>query len=96
LVKKNLKLKDLFKMENPYVICINNEDYKASLEFGKIYKIIKDNKAETNNFIRIIDESGEDYLYPKNYFISLKQSKTNSKAFEIEKNVLNKHFKKIA
>jgi hypothetical protein len=83
-------------MENPYVICINNEEYKSSLEFGKIYKIIKDIKAEANNFIRIIDESGEDYLYPKNYFISLKQSKTNSKTFEIEKNVLNKHFRKIA
>jgi hypothetical protein len=83
-------------MKISYEICINNEDYKASLEFGKIYKIIKDIKAEAKNFIRIVDESGEDYLYPKNYFISLKQSKTNSKAFEIEKNVLNKHFRKIA
>jgi|WetSurMetagenome_2_1015567.scaffolds.fasta_scaffold04034_3 hypothetical protein len=83
-------------MENSYVICINNKDYKSSLEFGKIYKIIKDIVAESKNFIRVIDESGEDYLYPKNYFISLKHSKTNLKAFEIEKYALNKYFKKTA
>jgi len=83
-------------MKNNYVICINNKGYEASLESGKLYKYVEDRIASSNNFIRIFDESGEDYLYPKNYFISIKTSKTNPKAFEIEKNVLNKLFRKIA
>ncbi len=51
------------------VICIQNEDYPASLEKRKIYESIPDPDAAKYNQIRVIDESGEDYLYPEEYFI---------------------------
>jgi len=53
------------------VICINNEDYPASLEKRKIYEAIPDPDAAKHHQIRVIDESGEDYLYPEEYFISV-------------------------
>ncbi len=52
-----------------FVICINNKDYEASLEKWKIYPIVKEN--EIQGYIRIIDESGEDYLYPEEYFLPI-------------------------
>jgi hypothetical protein len=54
-----------------FVICIQNGDYPASLEVRKIYRVIPDPAAATHRFLRIIDESGEDYLYPENYFIPI-------------------------
>ena len=51
------------------VICVRNENYPASLEKRKIYQAIPDNAAEKHGQIRVIDESGEDYLYPQDYFI---------------------------
>ena len=54
----------IVKKENktqPFAICINNEGYEASLEVGKIYRIISDEEASAHGYIRIIDESGEDY-----------------------------------
>jgi hypothetical protein len=55
--------------QQKFVICIENNDYPASLEKRKIYEIISDSDAEKNGYIRVIDESGEDYLYPAAYFI---------------------------
>lgn len=54
-----------------FVVCINNQDYSASLEVRKIYQVLPDLKANAHNMIRIIDESGEDYLYPNRYFIPI-------------------------
>ena len=54
---------------NRLVICVKNEDYPASLEKRKIYESISDSEAEKHGQIRVIDESGEDYLYPQEYFI---------------------------
>lgn len=51
------------------VICVENADYPASLEKRKIYEAIPDPDAAKNNQLRVIDESGEDYLYPEEYFI---------------------------
>jgi len=51
------------------VICVKNEDYPASLEKRKIYETIEDSAAEKHGQIRVIDESGEDYLYPQEYFV---------------------------
>ena len=51
-----------------FVICIRNDDYPASLEKRKIYLQVPDTEAEKLNHIRVIDESGEDYLYPEAYF----------------------------
>lgn len=52
-----------------FVVCIDNTDYEASLILQKIYEIIPDETAEQDDFIRIIDESGEDYLYHLSHFI---------------------------
>jgi len=58
------------------VVCINNEGYPASLEKRKIYVLLRDPAAEKRGLLRIIDESGEDYLYPRVFFrpIALPQS----------------------
>jgi hypothetical protein len=57
------------KLVNQLVICIKNDEYPASLEKRKIYESIPDSEAEKHGQIRVIDESGEDYLYPGEYFI---------------------------
>ncbi len=54
-----------------FVICINNQDYPASLERWKVYQTVADEKAEKRNLIRIIDESGEDYLYSASDFVAV-------------------------
>ena len=49
-------------------LCLNNEGYAASLEVGKVYPVIQDNEAASHGYIRVIDESGEDYAYTANRF----------------------------
>ena len=49
-----------------FVVCIT--DSESDLELRKIYQVLPDKSAEKDNYIRIIDESGEDYLYPSSYF----------------------------
>ena len=58
------------------VVCIDNEGYVASLEKRKIYVALPDRTAEKHGLLRIIDESGDDYLYPKAFFrpVALPQS----------------------
>ena len=62
------------------VICVKNEDYPASLEKRKIYEAIPDKAAEVHGQIRVIDESGEDYLYPQDYFIPVSLPKNVEEA----------------
>jgi hypothetical protein len=50
------------------VVCVSNEGYPASLERRKIYVALRDTAAERDGLLRIVDESGEDYLYPKAFF----------------------------
>lgn len=50
------------------VVCVNNEGYLASLERRKIYVALRDADAERHGLVRIVDESGDDYLYPKAFF----------------------------
>jgi hypothetical protein len=50
---------------------VRNRGYRASLEPRKIYRKIADAWAHTHKLVRIVDESGEDYLYPRNYFVSI-------------------------
>jgi len=58
------------------VVCIRNKGYPTSLETRKIYVSVRDSSAEEHGLIRIIDESGDDYLYPAGFFrpIALPQS----------------------
>jgi hypothetical protein len=53
------------------VVCINNDGYPASLEKRKIYLTLRDATADKHGLIRVVDESGEDYLYPKTFFRSI-------------------------
>ena len=48
--------------------CVRNGGYPASLELNKVYESLPDDAAEEHGLLRIVDESGEDYLYPKSYF----------------------------
>jgi len=57
-----------------FVICIENLDYPASLEKRKIYEVLPDSEADKIKQIRVIDESGEDYLFPAEYFVDAKLS----------------------
>jgi hypothetical protein len=50
------------------VVCVDNDGYAASLEKRKIYVVLRDAAADKHGMLRIVDESGEDYLYPKNFF----------------------------
>jgi hypothetical protein len=50
------------------VVCIENDVYPASLEKRKIYVALRDRAAEKHGLLRIIDESGDDYLYPESFF----------------------------
>jgi hypothetical protein len=59
------------KSEQIFALCIENRDCE-DLEKRKVYKIISDTAAENDGYIRIIDESGEDYLYPQAYFVLIK------------------------
>jgi len=53
----------------PFALCIDNTDYQASLIPGKVYRILPDAKAAKDDLVRIIDESGEDYLYDRSHFV---------------------------
>ena len=54
-----------------YVLCIDDGGYPESLEVRKIYPVLPDEKAAARDYIRIIDETGEDYVYPNKYFVQL-------------------------
>lgn len=60
------------KAETEYVVCVNNEDYAVSLRLWKAYIVIPDRSAASAGLRRIIDESGEAYLYPKAYFVKFR------------------------
>jgi hypothetical protein len=55
-----------------FVVCVRNRDYPASLELRKVYRLLKDEQASRHRQVRVIDESGEDYLYPEEYFVPIK------------------------
>jgi hypothetical protein len=51
-----------------FAVCVNNEGYEASLEFGKLYQLVPDKEAATHGYITVIDESGEGYWYAAQRF----------------------------
>jgi hypothetical protein len=54
-----------------FLLCVKNEAYPASLEVRKVYQEVPDAAAAAKGFVRVIDESGEDYLYPADYFLAV-------------------------
>ncbi len=69
--------------EMQFVICMKNDGYAASLEVRKIYQVIPDAQAVKHQLIRIIDESGEDYLYPEDYFVFITLPQPVAQAFAV-------------
>jgi len=55
-----------------FVICVDNTDYTASLERHKIYRVVPDEDAEADGDIRVVDESGQDYLYSRGRFLPIR------------------------
>jgi len=58
------------RADRRFVLCVKNDDCD-DLERRKVYRVIPDEKAEKDGYLRVIDESGEDYLYPSSYFVRL-------------------------
>ena len=54
-----------------FAVCVRNDEYDGTLELRKIYEVLKDADAESHGLIRVIDESGEDYLYPREWFLPI-------------------------
>lgn len=67
-----------------YVICIDNTGYAASLERQTIYKAVHDARAARHGLVRVVDESGESYLFPAELFQKVPQTRPNSKAISTE------------
>jgi hypothetical protein len=79
----NSKLSSELKRKRPqprrYVLCVRNNGYPASLKMRTLYETLRDAEGEQHGLMRVIDESGEDYLYPRDFFIPI----TLPKAAEI-------------
>lgn len=67
------------KSVGKFVICIRNEECE-DLEPRKLYRVLRDKVAAAEGYLRVIDESGEDYLYPENYFLPIELPKSAEKA----------------
>jgi len=72
------------KPADRFVLCVANGKYKASLDPRKIYRVIDDPEGEKRAMIRVIDESGEDYLFPEDLFVPIEVPGEAQPAFEIE------------
>jgi hypothetical protein len=60
------------KIEHQLAICVANEGYSVSLELWKVYRVVPDKKAAQHHLVRVVDESGEDYLYDEGWFVPIK------------------------
>ncbi len=77
-------------MKQKFLLCIDNQGYEASWEIRKLYETIPDKDAERHSQVRIIDESGEDYLYPSRFFAPVRlqcKQKTESSKKQSNKRV---------
>jgi hypothetical protein len=63
-----------------FAVCVWNDGYASSLELRKLYQFWPDEQAARHRQIRVIDESGEDFLYPQAYFVPIKLSESTQKA----------------
>ncbi len=68
------------RQKKTLVVCVRNDEYPASLERRKIYELLPDSDAERHGQVRVVDESGEDYLYPAEYFVRLDLPQETEKA----------------
>jgi len=66
--------------EPQFVVCVKNKSYAAALELRKLYQVVADETAADLHQIRVIDESGENYLYPAEYFVPVHLPQSAEKA----------------
>jgi len=66
-----------------FVVCVKNEGYPASLELRKIYQVIADARAAERQLVRVVDESGKDYLYPVDYFVPIELPQAVEEVFAL-------------
>ena len=64
-------MKRLPKAKARFAVCIKNKGYEASLEIGKLYRVVPDEEAKRHGYLRIVDESGEDYGYAGTRFFAI-------------------------
>ena len=70
-------------IEKIFVLCVENKDCD-DLEKRKVYQVIPDDKAAEDGYLRVIDDSGEDYLYPESYFVRVQLPDKAAKALRID------------
>jgi len=70
-----------------FVVCVKNRGYAASLELSKLYQTVADSLAAKIHQIRVIDESGGDYLYPQDYFVPVQIPQSAEKAVRRAANI---------
>ncbi len=68
------------RSELQFAVCVKNKSYGASLELRKLYQVVPDETAHKLHQIRVIDESGDDYLYPEEYFVPVQLPQSAEKA----------------
>lgn len=71
-------------MSDKYVMCINNEGYPLDLTVHKVYKVMPDTDGEEVGMIRIVDDSGEDYLHSASRFVPVQLTEEGEHSFELE------------
>jgi hypothetical protein len=64
-----------------FLLCVQNRSHPTSLEIRKVYRALPDPDGERHGLVRVIDESGEDYLYPRRYFVDIDVPKPAHKCF---------------
>jgi len=67
--------------QDRFAICVRNDGYAASLELCKIYRVMEDAPCDQRDHVRVIDESGEDYLFPSEYFVPITLPEAAEKVF---------------
>ena len=72
------------RTKSRFVICVNAGTYKASLEPRKVYRVLPDPSAEAKSLLRVVDDSGEDYLFPARLFVSIELPTKAIPAFSLE------------
>ena len=69
------------KRARRFALCVKNDGYPASLEVKKVYAVLGDVNGESEGLLRVVDESGEDYLYPADYFVPIDVPAAATKVF---------------
>jgi len=70
-------------MKKHFMICVENRGFEASLEVRKIYEVMIDREAEKHHQVRVVDESGEDYLYSIKYFAPVRLPSETKEKLEL-------------